>query len=157
MICFQGDQVGIAPRMFKALVGRGHPEFSTNRQQDAQEFFLHFINMVEVSSVASSFLISPRFFCWFTPSSPPLTEELPVWAEPIWSIPLLGGGKDCVPAISEGQIYPASGLHSSAACAYGPGHKHRWEDLVHGQLMKPCFKKRIPGLLTEVRILILYL
>lgn len=44
----QGDQVGIAPRMFKALVGRGHPEFSTNRQQDAQEFLLHFINMVEV-------------------------------------------------------------------------------------------------------------
>lgn len=46
--CFQGDQVGIAARMFKALVGRGHPEFSTNRQQDAQEFLLHFINMVEV-------------------------------------------------------------------------------------------------------------
>lgn len=45
---FQGDQIGIAPQMFKALVGRGHPEFSTNRQQDAQEFLLHFINMVEV-------------------------------------------------------------------------------------------------------------
>ncbi|CAF87554.1 unnamed protein product, partial [Tetraodon nigroviridis] len=43
----RGDQIGIAPRMFKALVGRGHPEFSTNRQQDAQEFLLHFINMVE--------------------------------------------------------------------------------------------------------------
>lgn len=47
-LCFQGDQIGIAPQMFKALVGRGHPEFSTNRQQDAQEFLLHFINMVEV-------------------------------------------------------------------------------------------------------------
>lgn len=46
--CLQGDQIGIAPRMFKALVGQGHPEFSTNRQQDAQEFFLHFVNMVEV-------------------------------------------------------------------------------------------------------------
>lgn len=34
--------------MFKSLIGKGHPEFSTNRQQDAQEFFLHFINMVEV-------------------------------------------------------------------------------------------------------------
>lgn len=34
--------------MFKALIGKGHPEFSTNRQQDAQEFFLHLINMVEV-------------------------------------------------------------------------------------------------------------
>lgn len=41
-------QNGIAPRMFKSLIGKGHPEFSTNRQQDAQEFFLHFINMVEV-------------------------------------------------------------------------------------------------------------
>ena len=34
--------------MFKALISKGHPEFSTNRQQDAQEFFLHLINMVEV-------------------------------------------------------------------------------------------------------------
>lgn len=48
LLCLQGDQIGIAPQMFKALVGRGHPEFSTNRQQDAQEFLLHFINMVEV-------------------------------------------------------------------------------------------------------------
>lgn len=55
MIFFvQGDQVGIAPRMFKALVGRGHPEFSTNRQQDAQEFLLHFINMVEVMKMTFS-------------------------------------------------------------------------------------------------------
>lgn len=132
MICFQGDQVGIAPRMFKALIGRGHPEFSTNRQQDAQEFFLHFVNMVEVSNVAPSLPRLPSFFfsfpsCAFTPSIP-LTEELPLWAKPIWSIPLPGGGKDCVPAVSESQIYPTSGLHSSVACANGPGHQHRWED-----------------------------
>lgn len=49
LFCLQGDQIGIAPRMFKALVGWGHPEFSTNRQQDAQEYLLHFINMVEVT------------------------------------------------------------------------------------------------------------
>lgn len=127
-MCFQGDQVGIAPRMFKALVGRGHTEFSTNRQQDAQEFFLHFINMVEVSSVAPPSLISIFSFCSFTPSVS-FAEELPVWAKPIWSIPLPGGRKDCVPAVSKGQIYPASGLHSAAACAYGPGHQYRWEDL----------------------------
>ena len=36
--------------MFKALIGRGHPEFSTKRQQDAQEYLLHIINMIEVSS-----------------------------------------------------------------------------------------------------------
>ncbi|KAK3551118.1 hypothetical protein QTP70_014016 [Hemibagrus guttatus] len=66
----RGDQVGIAPRMFKALVGRGHPEFSTNRQQDAQEFFLHFINMVERNcrsgpnpSEAFRFLVEERIVC----------------------------------------------------------------------------------------------
>lgn len=58
----QGDQVGIAPRMFKALVGRGHPEFSTNRQQDAQEFLLHFINMVEVMMMTLS-LFCATYFC----------------------------------------------------------------------------------------------
>ena len=35
--------------MFKTLVGRGHPEFSTKRQQDAQEYLLHLLAMVEVS------------------------------------------------------------------------------------------------------------
>lgn len=38
---------GIPPRMFKTLVGRGHPGFSSNRQQDAQEFFLHIINIID--------------------------------------------------------------------------------------------------------------
>ncbi|KPP64520.1 ubiquitin carboxyl-terminal hydrolase 5-like [Scleropages formosus] len=66
----RGDQVGIAPRMFKALIGRGHPEFSTNRQQDAQEFLLHFINMVERNcrsgenpSEAFRFLVEERIVC----------------------------------------------------------------------------------------------
>uniref|UniRef100_A0A671QD03 Ubiquitin carboxyl-terminal hydrolase n=1 Tax=Sinocyclocheilus anshuiensis TaxID=1608454 RepID=A0A671QD03_9TELE len=66
----QGDQVGIVPRMFKALVGRGHPEFSTNRQQDAQEFLLHFINMVERNcrsgmnpSEAFRFLVEEKIVC----------------------------------------------------------------------------------------------
>ncbi|XP_043972773.1 ubiquitin carboxyl-terminal hydrolase 5 [Gambusia affinis] len=66
----RGDQVGIAPRMFKALVGRGHPEFSTNRQQDAQEFLLHFINMVERNcrsgpnpSEAFRFLVEEKIVC----------------------------------------------------------------------------------------------
>lgn len=34
--------------MFKNLIGQGHPEFSTKRQQDAQEFFLHLISVLEV-------------------------------------------------------------------------------------------------------------
>nr|XP_042913406.1 ubiquitin carboxyl-terminal hydrolase 5-like [Parasteatoda tepidariorum] len=38
---------GIKPRMFKNLIGQGHSEFSTKRQQDAQEFFLHLISVLE--------------------------------------------------------------------------------------------------------------
>uniref|UniRef100_A0A4W3GQM9 Ubiquitin carboxyl-terminal hydrolase n=2 Tax=Callorhinchus milii TaxID=7868 RepID=A0A4W3GQM9_CALMI len=38
---------GIVPRMFKALAGKGHPEFSSHRQQDAQEFFMHLVNLIE--------------------------------------------------------------------------------------------------------------
>ncbi|KAI8819941.1 uncharacterized protein EV422DRAFT_532891 [Fimicolochytrium jonesii] len=40
-------QNGIAPGMFKNLVGKGHVEFSTMRQQDAQEFFQHLLTLTE--------------------------------------------------------------------------------------------------------------
>jgi len=48
----EGEEVtecnpGVSPLMFKHLVGKGHPEFSSNRQQDAQEFYLHLLNMME--------------------------------------------------------------------------------------------------------------
>ncbi|KAK3040286.1 hypothetical protein RJ639_028201 [Escallonia herrerae] len=43
-------QEGIPPRMFKAVIAASHPEFSTMRQQDALEFFLHFIDQVERTS-----------------------------------------------------------------------------------------------------------
>lgn len=66
-------QDGIAPRMFKALIGKGHPEFSTNRQQDAQEFFLHLINMVERNCRSSEnpnevfrFLVEEKIKCLAT-------------------------------------------------------------------------------------------
>lgn len=44
------DGLGISPSMFKNLIGKGHSEFSTKKQQDAQEFFLHVLNLVERSS-----------------------------------------------------------------------------------------------------------
>ncbi|RUS19947.1 hypothetical protein BC937DRAFT_86662 [Endogone sp. FLAS-F59071] len=47
------SQDGVQPAMFKALVGKGHPEFSTMRQQDAYEFFQHFIKIVEQKERAS--------------------------------------------------------------------------------------------------------
>ena len=36
-------QEGVRAATFKALIGRGHPEFATMRQQDAEEFFTHLI------------------------------------------------------------------------------------------------------------------
>ena len=38
--------VAIKPRMIKRLVGSGHQEFSSNRQQDAVEYFRHFIEFM---------------------------------------------------------------------------------------------------------------
>lgn len=38
---------GVSPFMFKSLVGKGHPEFSTNHQQDAQDFLLHLFGMID--------------------------------------------------------------------------------------------------------------
>jgi ubiquitin carboxyl-terminal hydrolase 5/13 len=42
-------QKGIAPAMLKALIGKGHEEFSTMRQQDAFELLLHLFSHVERS------------------------------------------------------------------------------------------------------------
>lgn len=41
---------GIKPTMFKNLIGKGHPDFSTKQQQDAQEFLLHLFNIIERNS-----------------------------------------------------------------------------------------------------------
>ncbi|KDE06521.1 hypothetical protein MVLG_03171 [Microbotryum lychnidis-dioicae p1A1 Lamole] len=43
-------QVGISPSMFKALVGKGHSEFSTMRQQDAGEFIAYLLESMRRSS-----------------------------------------------------------------------------------------------------------
>lgn len=45
-----GDRRGIDPSSFRAVVSRGHAEFSSRRQQDAQEFFLHLVNLIERQS-----------------------------------------------------------------------------------------------------------
>jgi len=43
----EGSKPGIKPTMFRQLIGKGHHEFSSNRQQDAQEFFLHLVTLME--------------------------------------------------------------------------------------------------------------
>ncbi|KAI9034819.1 ubiquitin-specific protease UBP14 [Aspergillus affinis] len=42
-------QKGLTPTMFKHLVGRGHEEFSTMRQQDAFEFLLHIFKLINLA------------------------------------------------------------------------------------------------------------
>jgi len=41
------DEEGISPRMFKSFFCKGHPEFSTIKQQDAFEFFQFFLKTVQ--------------------------------------------------------------------------------------------------------------
>lgn len=45
----KGDdyQLGIKPSTFKNLIGENHPEFKTQRQQDAFEFLLYFLDKVD--------------------------------------------------------------------------------------------------------------
>jgi ubiquitin carboxyl-terminal hydrolase 5/13 len=43
----QPDEQGVRPKIFKMLVGKGHAEFSSSKQQDAQEYFIHLIDKVE--------------------------------------------------------------------------------------------------------------
>ncbi|GBG74219.1 hypothetical protein CBR_g17932 [Chara braunii] len=64
-------QEGIPPRMFKTLIGTGHPEFSSGRQQDALEFFQHLLDVVERTDSGRSvdpskcfrFLVEERIQC----------------------------------------------------------------------------------------------
>ncbi|CAH1396675.1 unnamed protein product [Nezara viridula] len=43
----------VTPIMFKNVIGRGHPDFSTKNQQDAHEFFLHLLTFVQRNSRGS--------------------------------------------------------------------------------------------------------
>ncbi|PWZ02709.1 ubiquitinyl hydrolase [Testicularia cyperi] len=54
-------QQGIKPSMFKALIGKGHEEFSTMRQQDADEFFKFLVSLIqkENKKVASAQASTP--------------------------------------------------------------------------------------------------
>lgn len=39
-------QEGVKPSSFKSLIGKGHEEFSTMRQQDSEEFFGHLVESI---------------------------------------------------------------------------------------------------------------
>jgi ubiquitin carboxyl-terminal hydrolase 5/13 len=59
------EQEGIPPRMFKSLVGKGHPEFSTARQQDALEFYQHLITLIERNEATKGSHHDPTQFLKF--------------------------------------------------------------------------------------------
>ncbi|KAF2268477.1 ubiquitin carboxyl-terminal hydrolase 14 [Lojkania enalia] len=48
-------QKGLAPAMLKHLIGRGHTEFSTMRQQDAFELLLHLLKLISRSQHIAPF------------------------------------------------------------------------------------------------------
>ncbi|KAH8408555.1 hypothetical protein KR215_007391 [Drosophila sulfurigaster] len=41
---------GISPAMFKNIVGKNHPDFSTKQQQDANDFYLHLLTLLDRNS-----------------------------------------------------------------------------------------------------------
>jgi len=43
----EGSQPGIKPVMIRQLIGKGHAEFSSPRQQDSQELFLYLLELME--------------------------------------------------------------------------------------------------------------
>ncbi|XP_043810896.1 ubiquitin carboxyl-terminal hydrolase 14 isoform X2 [Manihot esculenta] len=55
-------QEGIPPRMFKSVIAASHPDFSSMRQQDALEFFLHFLDQVERANGGKPTLDPSRSF-----------------------------------------------------------------------------------------------
>ena len=52
--------VCVQPRMLKALVGKGHPEFSSSRQQDAQEYLQHLMELLLERTAGSRRAAAPR-------------------------------------------------------------------------------------------------
>lgn len=61
----------VAPRMFKHVIGKGHPEFSSGRQQDSSEYFQYFLELLgraervglsRVSGGASKAVSTPSIF-----------------------------------------------------------------------------------------------
>ncbi|KAF0916131.1 hypothetical protein E2562_000733 [Oryza meyeriana var. granulata] len=68
----QEGQEGIRPRMFKTVIAANHPEFSSMRQQDALDFFLHLIDQVDQANPGNhelnpftgfKFIIEERLQC----------------------------------------------------------------------------------------------
>ena len=53
------DMVWVAPRMLKHLVGQGHAEFSSGRQQDAAEYMQHLLEVSKRYRLSNVFFFNP--------------------------------------------------------------------------------------------------
>lgn len=53
--------VSVRPRMFKNLIGKNHSQFSTNKQQDALEFWQHLMSKLETSESTKASAIQSLF------------------------------------------------------------------------------------------------
>jgi len=53
---------GIGPRTLKTIIGKGHPEFSTMRQQDALEFFQYLLTLIQRDEHARKGLVVSTLF-----------------------------------------------------------------------------------------------
>ncbi|KAJ0119012.1 ubiquitin carboxyl-terminal hydrolase 14 [Diaporthe amygdali] len=94
----EAHQRGLSPAMFKHLIGRGHEEFSTMRQQDAFELFQHLFKLITRSRHPSPtadptqpfrFVLEQRLQClsckkvrYSTTEQENLTVILPMEKEP---------------------------------------------------------------------------
>ena len=47
----EDNRKGIRPIMIKNVIGRDHIDFSTKQQQDAYEFFVHLLSVIERDSI----------------------------------------------------------------------------------------------------------
>jgi uncharacterized UBP type Zn finger protein len=56
---------GIRPHVFRTLIGQNHQEFATKRQQDAQEYLLHVLCLVEVSDKFIGLMLFPHSLLYF--------------------------------------------------------------------------------------------
>ncbi|KAK9828336.1 hypothetical protein WJX74_009732 [Apatococcus lobatus] len=52
------EENSVRPQRFKSLVGRGHPEFSSARQQDAEEYFQHMLEVMTRAERAAGVRLS---------------------------------------------------------------------------------------------------
>nr|POE75777.1 ubiquitin carboxyl-terminal hydrolase 14 [Quercus suber] len=111
----QAHQKGLAPAMLKHLIGRGHSEFSTMRQQDSFELLLHLLKIISRSQSAAQsqyknitdpvqsfrFVMEQKLQClackkvrYKTDEMENLSVAVPIKRLPLEDIPMANGDKN---------------------------------------------------------------